>query len=41
MSAPPEQMSISMSPKMAKFIRGKVQRGGYTNASKVVRTAPG
>src|SRR5438046_1583648 len=28
-----------MSPKMARFIRGKVKRGGYTNASEVVRTA--
>jgi antitoxin ParD1/3/4 len=36
---PVEQMNISMSPKMAKFIRGKVKGGGYTNASEVVRTA--
>ena len=28
-----------MSPKMARFIRGKVKRGGYTNASEVVRDA--
>ena len=34
-----EQMNISLSPKMAKFIRGKVKTGGYTNASEVVRTA--
>jgi antitoxin ParD1/3/4 len=36
---PVEQMNISMSPKMAQFIRGKVKTGGYTNASEVVRTA--
>ncbi len=34
-----EQMNISISPKMAKFIRGKVKSGGYTNISEVVRTA--
>src|SRR5437588_13124894 len=34
-----EQMNIYMSPKMAKFIRGKVKGGSYTNASEVVRTA--
>src|ERR1035441_658927 len=34
-----EQMNISISPKMAKFIRGKVKAGGYTNISEVVRTA--
>jgi putative addiction module CopG family antidote len=34
-----EQMNVSLSPKMAKYIRGKVKTGGYTNASEVVRTA--
>ena len=34
-----EQMNISMPPKMAKFVRGKVKTGGYTSASEVVRTA--
>ena len=34
-----EQMNISISPQMAKFIRGKVKAGGYTNISEVVRTA--
>jgi antitoxin ParD1/3/4 len=34
-----EQMNISISPQMARFIRGKVKSGGYTNASEVVRTA--
>ena len=34
-----EQMNISLSPKMARFIRGKVKAGGYTNISEVVRTA--
>jgi putative addiction module CopG family antidote len=34
-----EQMNISISPEMAKFIRGKVKAGGYTNISEVVRTA--
>jgi putative addiction module CopG family antidote len=34
-----EQMNISISPQMAKFIRSKVQAGGYTNISEVVRTA--
>ena len=33
-----EQMNISISPQMAKFIRRKVRMGGYTNASEVVRT---
>src|SRR3974390_550071 len=36
---PVEQMNISLSPKMAKFIRSKVSTGGYTNISEVVRTA--
>ena len=34
-----EQMNVSMSPEMAKFIRRKVKTGGYTNISEVVRTA--
>ncbi len=34
-----EQMNISLSPKMAKFIRSKVKTGSYTNISEVVRTA--
>ena len=36
---PIEQMNISLSPRMARFIRGKVKKGGYTNASEVVRDA--
>lgn len=36
---PVEQMNVSLSPKMAKFIRNKVKTGGYTNISEVVRTA--
>ena len=36
---PIEQMNISLPPKMAKFIRGKVKAGKYTNASEVVRDA--
>lgn len=36
---PIEQMNISLSPKMARFIRGKVKAGDYTNASQVVRDA--
>ena len=36
---PIEQMNISLSPKMARFIRGKVKAGDYTNASEVVRDA--
>ena len=36
---PVEQMNISMSPQMARFIRSKVKAGGYTNISEVVRTA--
>ena len=36
---PVEQMNVSLSPKMAKFIRSKVRTGGYTNISEVVRTA--
>jgi putative addiction module CopG family antidote len=34
-----EQMNISLSPQMAKFIRGKVKNGEYTNMSEVVRDA--
>ena len=36
---PIEQMNISLSPQMARFIRGKVKNGGITNASEVVRDA--
>jgi putative addiction module CopG family antidote len=36
---PIEQMNISLSPQMARFIRGKVKKGEYTNASEVVRDA--
>jgi len=36
---PVEQMNISLPPKMARFIRGKVKAGDYTNASEVVRDA--
>ncbi|MGD1074354.1 MAG: type II toxin-antitoxin system ParD family antitoxin [Bryobacteraceae bacterium] len=36
---PVEQMNISLSPQMARFIRGKVKKGEYTNASEVVRDA--
>ncbi|MBX7134200.1 MAG: type II toxin-antitoxin system ParD family antitoxin [Fimbriimonadaceae bacterium] len=36
---PIEQMNVSLPPKMAKFIRGKVKAGQYTNASEVVRDA--
>src|SRR5260370_38683205 len=34
-----EQMNISISPQMAKFIRSKVAAGGYTNISEVIRAA--
>jgi len=34
-----EQMNISLSPRMARFIRGKVKGGHYTNISEVVRDA--
>jgi len=34
-----EQMNISLSPNMARFIRAKVKTGSYTNISEVVRTA--
>jgi putative addiction module CopG family antidote len=36
---PVEQIKISLSPQIARFIRGKVKAGGYTDASEVVRTA--
>ena len=36
---PVEQMNISLPPRMAKFIRGKVKASEYTNASEVVRDA--
>ena len=36
---PVEQMNISLPPRMARFIRGKVKAGEYTNASEVVRDA--
>ena len=36
---PVEQMNISISPQMARFIRRKVKTGSYTNISEVVRTA--
>ena len=36
---PVEQMNVSLSPQMAKFIRSKVKTGSYTNISEVVRTA--
>lgn len=34
-----EQMNVSLSPQMARFIRAKVKKGEYTNASEVVRDA--
>jgi antitoxin ParD1/3/4 len=34
-----EQMNISMSPQMARFIRDKVRSGQYSNISEVVRDA--
>jgi antitoxin ParD1/3/4 len=34
-----EQMNISLSPQMARFIRDKVKQGEYTNISEVVRDA--
>jgi len=36
---PIEQMNISLSPQMARFIRGKVKKGEYSNISEVVRDA--
>ena len=34
-----EQINISLSPEIAKFVRRKVKAGSYTNAGEVVRTA--
>ena len=34
-----EQMNISMPPQMARFIRGKVKAGAYTNVSEAIRDA--
>ncbi len=31
-----EQMNISMPPQMARFIRGKVKAGAYTNVSEAI-----
>lgn len=36
-----EQMSISLSPQMARFIRNKVEAGEYADASEVVQDALG
>jgi putative addiction module CopG family antidote len=36
---PIEQMNISISPQMARFIRDKVKKGEYINISEVVRDA--
>ncbi len=36
---PIEQMNISLSPQMARFIRDRVKKGDYTNVSEVVRDA--
>ena len=36
---PIEQMNISLPPRMARYIRGKVKKGEYTNASEVIRDA--
>ncbi len=36
---PIEQMNISVSSQMARFVRDKVKNGQYTNASEVVRDA--
>jgi putative addiction module CopG family antidote len=36
---PVEQMNISLSAQMARFIRGRVKKGDYTNVSEVVRDA--
>jgi len=36
---PIEQMNISISSQMARFVRDKVKNGQYTNASEVVRDA--
>ena len=34
-----EQMNISLSPEMARYIRARVRAGGYTSTSEVVRSA--
>lgn len=34
-----EQMNISMPPQMARFIRGRVKAGAYTNVSEAIRDA--
>src|SRR5262249_27815166 len=34
-----EQMNISLSPQMARYIRARVRSGGYTSTSEVVRSA--
>ena len=36
---PVEQMNITLSPQMVRFIRSKVEKGEYTNISEVVRDA--
>jgi putative addiction module CopG family antidote len=36
---PIEHLTISLSPRMARFIRGKVKNGDQTDASEVVRDA--
>lgn len=36
---PVEQMNVSLSPEMAKYVRKQVKSGSYTNISEVVRTA--
>src|SRR5438105_4255848 len=36
---PVEQMNVSLSPQMARYIRKQVKSGSYTNISEVVRTA--
>jgi putative addiction module CopG family antidote len=36
---PVQQMNITLSPQMARFIRAKVETGEYTNISEVIRDA--
>lgn len=36
---PTEQISVSLSPQLAKFVRGKVKAGLYPNVSELVREA--
>jgi putative addiction module CopG family antidote len=36
---PVEQMNVSLSPQMARYVRKQVKSGSYTNISEVVRTA--